>query len=132
MEKTGKNYKLSLLEDIQQAGRVTLHEKISLTGTEISINELPAGVSVPFVHAHKENEEVYIILDGKGQLFIDGDEFNIEKGNVLRIDPAAERCFKADTNSSIKFICIQAKANSLTQFTENDGVAGESKASWLS
>ncbi len=132
MEKSGKNYKLSSVEDIEQAVRATLHEKLSLTGTEISINELPAGVSVPFVHSHKENEEVYIILEGKGQLFIDGQEFNVERGNAIRIDPAAERCFKADNDSAIKFICIQAKANSLAWFTETDGVPCESKPSWLS
>jgi len=122
MEKTGKHYKLSLLEDIHQVGRDTLHEKLALTGSEISINELPAGVSVPFVHTHKVNEEVYIILEGKGQLFLDGEEIKIEKDNVIRIDPDAERCFKADDDSILKFICIQTQANSLTQFTENDGV----------
>lgn len=131
MEKAGRNYKLLSLEEGQQTGRVTLHEKLSLTGTEISINNLPAGVSVPFVHAHKENEEVYIILDGKGQLYINGEEFNVEQGNVIRIDPAAERCFKADKDSAIKFICVQAKANSLSQFTENDGIPSKSKPSWL-
>ena len=132
MKKTGKNYQIPLLENIQQDGRGTLHDVLGLTGSEISVNELPAGVSVPFVHAHKLNEEVYIILEGKGQLFLDGEEVNIEKGNVIRIDPDAARCFKADKNSNLKFICIQTQANSLTQFTENDAVMVETKPSWLS
>ncbi len=132
MEKTGKNYRLSLLENIKEAGRDTLHDRLALTGSEISVNELPAGVSVPFVHAHKMNEEVYIVLEGKGQLFLDGEEFCIEKDNIIRIDPAAARCFKADDNSTLKFICIQTQANSLNQFTENDGLPVEVKPSWLS
>lgn len=132
MGKNGKNYKLSLIEKKQPTGRVTLHDRLELTGTEISINELPAGVSVPFVHAHKKNEEVYIILEGKGQLFLDGEELNIEKDNIIRIAPSAARCFKADNNSSLKFICVQAQANSLVQFTENDGFPVEVKPSWLS
>ena len=33
--------------------RIELHEKLSLTGAEISLNELPAGANVPFVHSHK-------------------------------------------------------------------------------
>ncbi len=132
MEKRGKHYALSTLADIQKGGRDTLHDRLGLTGSEISMNTLPAGVSVPFVHAHKMNEEVYIILEGKGQLFLDGEEFDIEKGNVIRIDPEGERCFKADNACSLQFICIQAKAQSLTQFTEKDGVMVESKPSWLS
>lgn len=131
MNKTGKNYTLSSLDNVQENGRGTLHNELGLTGSEVSINELPAGVSVPFVHAHKLNEEVYIILEGKGQLFLDGEEFNIEKDNVIRIDPEAARCFKADDNSALKFICIQTQAGSLTQFTENDGVPVETKPSWL-
>ena len=44
-----------------EENRVELHNMLNLTGAEISYNSLPAGASVPFVHAHKENEEIYII-----------------------------------------------------------------------
>ena len=30
--------------------RTELHDKLSLTGAEISVNKLEAGASVPFVH----------------------------------------------------------------------------------
>lgn len=131
MEKTGKNYKLATIGNIQEVSRVELHDQLALTGAEVSINALPAGVSVPFVHAHKRNEEIYVILDGKGMLYIDGEELEIRAGDVLRIDPAGERCIKADAQSSIRFICVQAEAKSLVQFTRNDGIPCESKPSWL-
>ena len=38
--------------------RHELHDKLGLTGAEVSINTLPAGAGVPFVHAHKQNEEI--------------------------------------------------------------------------
>ncbi len=131
MSKSGNNYKLESIGDIKNTGREVLHDKLLLTGCEISVNELPAGVSVPFVHAHKQNEEVYIILAGEGQVYIDGEELPVKQGDIIRIDPAAARCFKADDNQAIRFICIQAKQNSLTQFTENDGYPVEVKPSWL-
>ena len=86
MEKSGKNYKLASIGNIQEVARQTLHDRLKLTGAEVSINTLPAGVSVPFVHAHKRNEEVYVVLEGKGMLYIDGEEFQIQAGDVLRID----------------------------------------------
>ena len=43
---------------VGQDARTELHDKLSLTGAEISINDLPAGGSVPFVHAHKQNQEI--------------------------------------------------------------------------
>ena len=42
--------------------RVELHEKLNLTGAEISVNTLTAGEGVPFVHSHKQNEEIYYII----------------------------------------------------------------------
>lgn len=124
------NYKFASLGDIKALERVTLHDQLALTGAEVSINGLPAGVSVPFVHAHKQNEEVYLILSGKGQFYLDGAELALSEGDVVRVDPAAKRCIKADANSALHFICIQAKANSLSQFTETDGVPADGKPSW--
>ena len=37
-------------------GKYFIGQDIGLTGCEVSINCLPAGESVPFVHAHKKNE----------------------------------------------------------------------------
>jgi len=125
------HYKRLSIGDIKTLGRVTLHDDLALTGSEVSINELPAGVAVPFVHAHKQNEEVYLILSGKGLFYLDGEEIALAEGDVLRVDPAARRCIKADADSSLRFVCIQSKANSLTQFTQTDGVPAEGKPSWM-
>lgn len=65
--------KLCKNHPVGKEGRVELHEKLGLTGAEISVNELPAGADVPFVHSHKENEEIYGILAGKGKAVIDGE-----------------------------------------------------------
>jgi len=131
MKKIGQNYKVISCGDIQSLGRVVLHDELALTGSEVSINELPSGVSVPFVHAHKNNEEVYVVLSGKGWIYIDGDEFEIKEGDAFRIDPRGARCIKADNASSLRFICVQAKANSLEEFTQTDGIPVDTKPSWL-
>ena len=108
--------------NIGNEGRVELHETLSLTGAEISINNLPAGASVPFVHSHKTNEEIYGILAGKGKVIIDGEEIALTAGDWLRISPAAKRQFFAAEDSGISFVCIQAKENSLGGFTADDAI----------
>ena len=45
--------------------RTELHDALNLTGAEISINSLPAGTGVPFVHSHRNNEEIYAVTEGK-------------------------------------------------------------------
>ncbi len=99
-----------------------LHDKLSLTGAEVSINHLPAGASVPFVHAHKNNEEIYGVLAGRGKAVVDGEEVELEAGDWLRIAPAGKRQFFAAEDSPISFICIQVKENSLGDYTRDDAV----------
>ena len=102
--------------------RTELHEVLGLTGAEISSNALPAGVGVPFVHSHKQNEEIYAILEGKGYAVIDGEKVALAAGDFIRISPAAKRQFFASDDTAIKYICIQVKENSLEGYTMTDAV----------
>ncbi len=111
--------------------RVKLKDALGLSGCELSINELPANASVPFVHSHKQNEELYLVLKGGGMLFVGGEETAVGEGDAIRIDPDGKRCFKAGAQG-MKYICIQAKHGSLEQYTMDDGVISEDvKPSWL-
>ena len=102
--------------------RTELHDKLGLTGAEISVNTLPAGASVPFVHAHKANEEIYYVLSGKGKAVVDGEETNLCEGDWMRIAPAGKRQFFAAADSPISYICIQVKAGSLGAYTADDAL----------
>ena len=114
-----KNYsKVSVGAD----ARTELHDKLGLTGAEISVNSMPAGASVPFVHAHKQNEEIYGILSGKGKAEIDGDVVELQAGDWVRIAPSAKRRFFAADD--ITYICVQVKAGSLEGFSGDDGIIG--------
>lgn len=114
-----KNFsKVSVTEE----ARTELHDALDLTGAEISVNVLPAGASVPFVHAHKQNEEIYAILEGEGKAVIDGETVSLKAGDWLRVSPAAKRQFFASAEQGIKYICIQVKAGSLEGYTMTDAI----------
>ncbi len=109
---------------VGKESRSELHETLALTGAEISLNELPAGASVPFIHSHKKNEEIYGVLSGNGKAIIDGEEISLTAGDWLKIVPVAKRQFFAASDSGITYICIQVKENSLEHFTAEDAVIG--------
>lgn len=111
-------------------GKYFIGENLGLTGCEVSLNRLPAGKGMPFVHAHKKNEELYIVLRGNGTFFVDGEEFPIQEGSLVRVAPAGERAFKAGSED-LYFICIQAEAGSLTQATLEDGIRLATTTSWI-
>lgn len=102
--------------------RVELHDSLNLTGAEVSISNLPAGAGVPFVHSHKQNEEIYAVLSGRGTMVVDGETVELQAGDWLRVAPAGERQLSAAADSAINVICIQVKAGSLEGFTMTDGV----------
>ena len=110
------------ITNIGNEARVELHDKLSLTGAEVSINRLPAGAGVPFVHAHKNNEEIYGILAGEGKAVIDGEEISLTAGDWLKVAPAAKRQFSAAAHTGVTFVCIQVRENSLGGFTAGDAI----------
>ena len=108
--------------NIGNEARVELHDQLALTGAEVSVNRLPAGAGVPFVHSHKNNEEIYGILAGAGTAVIDGEEIPLTAGDWLRIAPVAKRQFSAAADVGITYVCIQVKEHTLGGFTADDAV----------
>ncbi len=102
--------------------RVELHDALGLTGAEVSVNSLPAGAQVPFVHSHKQNEEIYAILSGSGVMTLDGENVQLKAGDWLRVAPEVKRQLAASDNEGISYICIQVKEGSLEGFTMTDAV----------
>ncbi len=102
------------------APRTELHDILGLTGAEVSVNNLPAGTVIPFYHSHKQNEEIYFIVSGKGFMEIDGEKVPLEAGDWLRVAPAAKRKLHAETDMTE--VCIQVKAGSLEEWTANDAI----------
>ena len=106
--------------NVEKDARTELHDKLGLTGAEISVNNLPAGAGVPFVHYHKKNEEIYFVISGKGQAIIDGETVELAAGDWLRVAAKARRQFSAAADEGISFICIQVRENSLEEYTADD------------
>lgn len=135
----GKNFKsldVGPLESLRARaslgahGKFLLGEELGLTGCEVSLNRLPAGKGMPFVHAHQRNEEAYIVIRGTGVFYVDGEEFPIAEGSVVRVDPEGERAWKAG-EEDLYFICVQAERGTLIQATREDGIICETKTAWM-
>lgn len=103
-------------------GKVFLHDALGLTSCEISVNAVPKGGKAPFVHSHKQNEEIYIFLKGTGCVTLDGQDFDVKEGSCLRVAPSVKRMLENTGDEALQFICIQAKENALEQFAMTDGI----------
>jgi quercetin dioxygenase-like cupin family protein len=102
-------------------GKVFLKEALDLCGMELSFGNLPPGAGTPFLHRHRENEEVYLFLSGIGQMQVDGETVAISAGTAVRVAPAGVRAWRNTSAEEMFYIVVQAKAGSLSHWTGSDG-----------
>ena len=111
-------------------GKVFLKDILNLTAMEISFGVMPAQAAMPFLHKHRNNEEVYLIIQGCGQMQIDGDVLDVEAGTAIRVAPDGVRTWRNTSNENLFYIVIQAKENSLTHWTLSDGIGISNPVEW--
>lgn len=111
-------------------GKHFLKDHLDLTGCEISINSLRSGGAVPFSHQHKENEEIYIFVQGKGQMQIDHEVIEVAEGSIVRIAPQGLRTWRNTADEPLVYIVIQVRENSLGQHTFEDGIPNLDPINW--
>ena len=110
----------SMKELKEKGGKAFLHDLLKLTSMEISINSASKDFNVPFKHKHLENEEVYIILKGKGVMEVGENLINVKEGSAVKVPAGTPSTIKNTGDEDFQYICIQAKENSLTQFGIKD------------
>lgn len=130
MNMNGTNYQTFECGAFGDLSRVMLKDNLAATGMELSLNRLPAGQAIPFVHAHKQNEEVYLFIRGTGTFWIDGQGLQVGEGSAVRVSPPGARTIKASDGEDLCYICIQAQAGSLRQATRDDGFILDRTVDW--
>lgn len=111
-------------------GKLFLKAPLAMTGMEVSLNKLPAGQAVPFLHRHREHEELYIFLKGRGQFMVDGEVIEVREGSVIRVAPHGARTWRNHSQEDLYYIVIQARAGSLQATGIEDGEPCPDKVSW--
>lgn len=99
-----------------------LGEELGLTGAEASLQRLAAGEGAPFLHSHKNHEELYVILSGNGEYEVDGEKMKVSEGSIIRVSPAGVRALRNTGNEDMVMMCIQYEAKPITSFMEDANI----------
>lgn len=111
-------------------GKQFVKDCVGTTGCEISFSTLNPGEAAPFFHSHKQNEEVYLILQGSGDFQVDDTAFPIAEGSIVRVATHCNRSLRCTSAEGMLYLCIQVKEGSLEQCTLNDGVITQQEVAW--
>ena len=111
-------------------GKLFLQNLLGSAGLEISLNVVPPGTGMPFLHRHQQNDEVYVVVGGRGQFLVDGECIDVAEGSVLCMSPPAARAWRNHSDAPLYFLCIQYRADSAIQGGTRDGQRVEGKPVW--
>jgi mannose-6-phosphate isomerase-like protein (cupin superfamily) len=59
-------------------------------------------------HYHAATEEIYFVLDGSGEMEIDGERAAVAAGHAILIPPRARHTIRATGSSPLRFLCCCA------------------------
>ena len=57
-------------------------------------------------HFHKVSQESYVILEGEGQMFVDGEEFTLRSGQACHIEPEEIHQIKNQGQRDLIFLAV--------------------------
>ncbi len=123
-------YLLTLSPEVQIPGKVFGGSAVGATGAEFSFQMYAPGTETGFLHTHKNHEELYFFLSGKGEFQVDGEVFPIGEGSVVRVSPEGVRSVRNNGNAPLVMLCVQYKGGTFTAEDAADGKILDEKVVW--
>ncbi|MDJ0734138.1 MAG: cupin domain-containing protein [Nostocaceae cyanobacterium] len=102
-------------------------QQLNLQAVGIGLIQLPPDEGYTFTHSHAEQEEVYIVVAGRGLILVDGELIEIKRGDLIRVSPPAKRALKAAKDTNLFVICAGGVAadyphNPTARYLIDDGI----------
>lgn len=80
-------------------------KKLQLEGVALGLIHLPANEGYTFTHSHREQEEVYLVIEGSGCMSVNDTIIELVRGDCVRVAASANRALKAHGNGLLAVCC---------------------------
>lgn len=111
-------------------GRRVVDHELTMQYIGMTANALEPGEEAGYWHTHTAIEELYVFLDGHGQMGLDEELIDVVPGTVVRVGQNVWRTWRANPDSpgELRWLCIRAGGTELPQFPD-DSTRDESRPS---
>ena len=123
-------YVLQLGPEVKIPGKVFGGALVGATGGEFSFQSFAPDTETGFLHTHKNHEELYFFLSGKGEFQVDGKVFPVGEGSVVRVASAGKRSVRNNGTEPLVMLCVQYRGATFTEEDAADGVILNEKVNW--
>ena len=124
------DYVIELSPEVKIPGKVFGGAALQATGSEFSFQMFQPGTETGFLHTHKNHEELYFFLAGKGEFQVDGQAFPVQEGSIVRVSPEGKRSVRNNGNEPLIMLCVQYKAQTFTPEDAADGNILQEPVRW--
>ena len=107
--------------DSSRDGRRVVDHEMTNDYIGMTANALEPGEEAGYWHTHSQVEELYVFLDGEGQMGLDDQVVDVTAGSVVRVGPATWRTWRCSPTSpgQLRWLCIRAGGTKLTHFPDD-------------
>lgn len=113
-------------------GRRVIDHELAMQFIGVTANALTPGEEAGYWHAHAQLEELYLFLDGHGQMGLDDDLIEVRAGSVVRVGQNVWRTWRArpDSPTELRWLCIRAGGTELPEMPNDGSRDTERKMPW--
>ncbi len=102
------------LDDCVKNGRWSLVRKgLDVSSFGLNVVEIERGYSIPeHNELERDQEEVFVVLDGDAVVVIDGEEHPAPAGTFARVAPSLTRTVRNDRDAPVRLLIVSAPTTS--------------------
>lgn len=115
-------------------GRRIVDHELAMQYIGMSANALAPGEEAGYWHTHAEVEELYVFLDGEGEMALDDDVVAVGAGTVVRVGQGVLRTWRAlpGGTTELRWLCLRAGGGLLPHLPDDSRRVTDRPMPWAS
>ncbi|MDL9981215.1 cupin domain-containing protein [Microbacterium sp. ASV49] len=113
-------------------GRRAVDHDIAMQYIGMTANAFVPGEEAGYWHTHDQIEELYVFLEGRGQMGLDEDVVDVGPGTAVRVGQGVWRTWRAmpDSPGELRWLCIRAGGSALPHVPDDATRDEERPSPW--
>jgi mannose-6-phosphate isomerase-like protein (cupin superfamily) len=113
-------------------GRRVVDFELAMQYIGVTANAYQPGEEAGYWHTHHRVEELYVFLEGEGQMGLDDDVVDVGPGSVVRVGQEVWRTWRASPNSpgQLRWLCIRAGGYELPELPDDGTRDNDRPSPW--
>ncbi|MEV7757229.1 cupin domain-containing protein [Microbacterium sp. NPDC089180] len=113
-------------------GRRVVDHELTMQFIGMTANALLPGEDAGYWHTHSRVEELYVFLEGRGQMGLGDDVVDVGVGSVVRVGQGVWRVWRAlpDSPGELRWLCIRAGGEALPHIPDDSSRDADRPMPW--